>query len=294
MTNSVAILGGDDEESIAEIKKEAPEVFATGDRAVTRADFNALLINYPGVATANAWGENEEDEPDYDMFNKVNICLLMQNWAHPSTTTKALISSYLYTYSMITVKYEYITAVILDVIIVIDITVVKGYSLSQTQVDVETALEADFVLGVTTDLGEDKQYSNLVRIADALSSVAWHHMTLEIRKELTSGYDSIHEFGATLGATPILPSSVRVFVGDDEVGIDDGAGGFTAIESYYVLDGAIDYDTGVCTINFDPDVPAGATVYVRYQQDSEGDIETSERQVCRLYDINVTSISLET
>ena len=60
-------LGGDDAESIEEIRDEAPRVFATGDRAVTRTDFITLIENYAGVADANVWGENEEDSPDYDL-----------------------------------------------------------------------------------------------------------------------------------------------------------------------------------------------------------------------------------
>ncbi|MHA1305387.1 MAG: baseplate J/gp47 family protein, partial [Candidatus Heimdallarchaeaceae archaeon] len=172
-TNPENIIDGDDAESIDEIKYEAPRVFKTGDRAVTKADFKAILENMAGIAVANVWGENEEDPPNYDMFNRVNICILMQNWAHPTTEKKASISSDLEDKSLITVKYEYITAVILDVVVefpeyssdilgqdITGVMVVKGGSMQQAELDIEEALEAEFNLDTkTVTLGESVMLS---------------------------------------------------------------------------------------------------------------------------------------
>ena len=50
VVNTTVFLGGENAETTAEIKAKAPQVFATGDRAVTPADFQALILNFPGVA----------------------------------------------------------------------------------------------------------------------------------------------------------------------------------------------------------------------------------------------------
>lgn len=294
VSNPDKILGGDAAEDIDEIKNEAPRVFATGDRAVTRNDFIAIIENMAGIANANVWGENEESPPNYDMFNTVRLCILMQNWEYPSSTDEATISAALYDQSLLTVKYEFIDAVILNIVPVIDVIVVAGESLSETQSTIIDAFVAQFTLGDTVKIGTSKKYSNLVRVVDALDSVSYHHLTLEIRQELDE-VGSSGDYSDTLDATAVKPESVRVFVEDDdtEIGIDDGEGEFTCTDSDYDFTGTINYTTGVIALDFTSD-PVN-TVYVRYQQDEDGDIVVSTRQICKLYNstIDLTSISSE-
>lgn len=60
VTNEVSIFGGADAEPMESIRANAPRVFRTGDRAVTRQDFIDLLFSYPQVGSVNVWGEFEE------------------------------------------------------------------------------------------------------------------------------------------------------------------------------------------------------------------------------------------
>jgi hypothetical protein len=295
VTNSTTFTGGDDEEDIEEIRSEAPQVFATGDRAVTRTDFIAILRNYASVADANAWGENEETPPDYDMFNTVKLCVILEDWEHPTDSFKTTLSDYLYTLSMLSVKYEFITATVLDVIPTLDILVNTSYSLSQCQADVEAAITARFVLGTTTQLGVSKKYSNLVRYVDVLNSVNHHHMTLQIRKNLTATYESGYDYGDILDVVPIKTSSVMIYANTDAgndilMAIDDGVGGFTDLSSNYAVTGYVNYTTGAIGVEFEPDTFISG-VYVRYQQDADGDINVTENQICKLYEVDVTDIS---
>jgi len=284
--------GGDAEEDIDEIKSEAPRVFATGDRAVTRADFIAILENMAGVANVNVWGENEESPPNYDLFNTIRLSILMNDWEVPDATKEAEISAALYNQSMITVKYEFIDPVILYIVPTMDVIVYQGESLTETQANIIAAVAADFVLGTTTKLGTSKQYSNLVNIIDSLSAVSYHHLVLEIRKELAASVESSGDYADTLDATSVVEESVKVYVGDTQVGIDDGAGTFTVSEAAYNFTGTINYTTGAIAIDFDS--AQSETVYVRYQQDEDGDIVVTTRQVCKLYNdtVDMTSIAL--
>jgi len=282
--------GGDSEESIEEIKSEAPRVFATGDRAVTRNDFIAILENMSDVANANVWGENEESPPNYDLFNTVRLCILRKSWEGLTTTREGEIATALYNQSVITVKYEFIDPVILDIVPVLEVVVNQGESLTETQANIIAALLARFQLGTTTKLGTPKYHSNLVDIVDSLSAVKYHHMTLEIRQEIDGSGTS---YSDTLEATEVLEESVKVYVGDTQVGIDDGSEAFTVLEAAYNFTGTINYTTGVITLSFDS-TPSD-TVYVRYQQDEDGDIIVSNRQVCRMYNstVDMTSIALD-
>lgn len=297
VTNSTTCAGGDDAEDMEEIRAEAPNVFATGDRLVITDDFIAFIINYESVADVNVWGENEENPPNYDMFNTVRLCILLDSWNHPPNTFKAALSDDLYDKSLKTVKYEYIEADILDVIVTVDTIVRKGYSLSQTQSDIEDAISAHFVLGSTTKLGESKYASNLVESVDALSAILYHHLEMEIRKELVASFDSGWDWGETLDAVPILPGSVEVYattdVGSDILmATDDEIGEFIDQSSAYVVTGEIDYATGVITIEFEPDTYI-SNVYVKYKQDANNDVITNSNQICKLYSTVISSIAHE-
>jgi hypothetical protein len=299
VTNATSFLGGDDEEDIEEIRYEAPRVFKTGDRAVSKADFIAILENYASVANVNVWGENEEAEEegviaDYKMLNKVKMCILLQEWNLPDATFKTVFSNYIYDISMLTVKYEFVTPVILQVIPTLRITVSTGYSLSETQAAVETALASEFKLGDTTKLGTKIKYSNVISAVDNLDSVAYVTMDLEIRKVLSDTYDSAYDYGEALDATPILPESIRLFVDDTYVTTDsdngDGTGSFSNAGGY-AIDGDVNYTTGVLTLDINP--APSSNIYVRYQQNAYDNIVPTLKQICKLYEVDVTSIAME-
>jgi len=238
VTNTSSFLGGSDEETIEEIRYAAPQVFRTGDRAVSKNDFTAILEAYSSVETANVWGENEEAEAagtaaNYEMLNKVKMSLVLQNWELPDTAFKATLSDYLYDISMLTVKYEFVTPTILNVYPVLYITVTKGESLSQANADVAAVLANQFLLGTTTRLGVPIKYSNVLSAIDALQNVAFVNMTLEIKQDLSDTYDSYSDWGAALSATAILPESARIFVDGTYICSDvdggSGTGTFTAV-----------------------------------------------------------------
>ena len=298
VTNSTTMSGGDDAEDSEEIRAEAPSVFATGDRAVTKEDFEAILMNYESIADVNVWGEAEESPPNYNLYNTIRLAIILDDWNLPTDSFKSTLSTYLYKKSMITVKYEFIEVDILDVIVSVELWAVAGNDLSQVQSDVEDVLAAEFTLGTTTRIGDDKRLSNLIDAVDSLTSISYHHMTLQIRKDLTAQYQSGVDYGEILGGLPIKPSSVEVYATVDEttgvlMATDDGAGGFTDLSSDYVVTGSIDYDTGLILVEFEPDTYI-SQVYVVYESDADGDITTSTREICKLYSVDVDSIAYDT
>jgi len=289
VSNATTMTGGDDAEGIEEIRNEAPNVFSTGDRAVTKEDFEAIIVNYGSVADVNVWGENEETPPNYTYFNIIRLCMLLDGWYLPTATFKATLSDYLYEKSMVTVKYEYVDAEILYIVAVVDAVVLRGYSLTQTQSDIEDVIGTEFVLGTTTKLGTSKYHSNIVEAIDALTSISYHHLTLEIRKVLTSDEDSAPTYSATLEATTVKTETAKVYAGDTQIAVDDGSGNFTSTGSVYVVSGTINYTTGVVSITVTP-APDEA-VLVRYQQDENGDVIVDNNQICKLHSVDVTSIA---
>lgn len=302
VTNSGSFLGGDDEEGIEEIRYEAPRVFKTGDRAVTRTDFISILENYPGVASVNVWGENEEAaaavppvQAVQDMLNKVKMCIVLQEWKSIDDDFKTTLSNYIYNKSMLTVKYEFVEPIILLVIPTLVVKVTTGRSMSQTQADISEVLENQFKLGDTTKLGTIIKYSEVISAIHDLDGVSYCSMILEIKKALSGSYDSLYDFGVTLDATDIKPESVRLFNAIDGKYITkdnnngDGTGSFSSA-GIYTISGSVNYSTGVLVLNIDP---TPSSVFVRYCQDENDNIVPSFDEIAKLEDIDITSISME-
>jgi hypothetical protein len=301
VTNTTSFLGGDEAEDIEEIRYEAPRVFSTGERAVTKSDFIAILENYAGVVVANVWGELEVAElagttADLNSLNKIYISLLLQEWILPSDAFKTTLSTYLRTLSMLAVKYEFVDPAIIYIIPVIDLTVASGFSLSETQDEVSTELLACFALGDTTKLGEMIKYSNVLSRIDNLDSVSHLNMHFDIRQVLEAEYSSNSALGTTLLMTEVLPGSIGVYVGEDLIANDndqeDGTGIFVFTASGYSGSGTIDYTTGLVEIDIDG-IPEGEEVSVRYQQNEDRNLVVNFNEICKLYSVVWNSITIE-
>jgi hypothetical protein len=298
VTNTSSFLGGDDQEDIEEIRVEAPQVFKTGDRAVTKEDFVTIIKNQAGVADANVWGENEEAEAAgvdavQSMLNLVKMAIILQEWELPDSTFKDNLADTIYNISMLTVKYEFVDPVILYTIPTLTVKVVSGESISGTQTAIESALASQFLLGSTTKLGTLIKYSQILSTIHGLSGVAYANMVLKIRKELSDTYTSLANWGATLEALSVKPETVQVYINNTLVTTDtddgDGTGSFSASGSY-TISGDVNYSTGVLTLDISP---TPSSVHVRYQQDQEGNIVPTFNQIAKLYSVDITSITSE-
>ena len=298
VTNTSAFLGGDAAEDIDEIRVEAPQVFKTGDRAVTKADFVSIVKNQSGVADVNVWGENEEAEAAgvaavASMLNKVKLSVILQEWGLPDATFKTALTTAIFDVSMIAVKIEYVDPEILYIIPTLTVKVTTGESISGTQTAIEEVLAAQFLLGSTTKLGTTIKYSNVLAAIDALTGVAYVDMVLEIRKVLSDSYNSIFDWGVTLEALDVLPESVDLYLDDVLVTVDvddgDGTGTFSSA-GIYTISGDINYSTGVLTIDISP---TPSTVHVRYEQNESRNIVTDFDQICKLYSTDISSITME-
>lgn len=280
--NTTTFLGGENAETTAEIQANAPQVFATGDRAVTKADFIALILNFPGVAAVNVYGENENSPPNYNMFNQVQLCVLLQNWGLPSAAYEAALSAYLYFKSLITVRYSYVTPTILQVVPVLYVKVVQGSTISQIQGAVETAVQSLFVLGTTTTLGQPIYQSAVIDAIENVPGVVNCHVTLLIQESLSKGYNSSYTWAATMNALPVVPGSVQLWVGTTQVAVDNGSGGWTSLVSGDTITGTVNYTTtGLVGANISPTPGTGVPVFIRYQQNNSGDIAPTQNQICQ-------------
>ncbi len=105
--------GGAEIESISKIKFNAPKYFSTQDRAVTAADYAAIVRNiYPAISDIITFGGEEDDPPEY---GKVKIVIKPENASSLSNTTKQEIAKALKKYMVASVTPDIIDPSILYV-----------------------------------------------------------------------------------------------------------------------------------------------------------------------------------
>jgi hypothetical protein len=91
ITNVVASSGGEEKESIKNIKTNAPKMYGTQDRAVTAQDYSAIIRKvYPSVSDIIIFGGEDQDPPEY---GKVFIVLKPTDASFLSSLTKQEIIS---------------------------------------------------------------------------------------------------------------------------------------------------------------------------------------------------------
>ena len=278
--------GGQDEETAEEIRYYAPKVFATGDRAVTKADYESLVEEYSSVVSAVAWGEFEEGAPDFTMYNVVKLSMILENWALPDATFKSNLEDYLYNYKTITTKIVFVDAEIYHVIPVVEIYVNKLYSLSAVESTVADIIDGYFELDRNT-LGKSARISDIMADIDNTEGVDYAHFYLDIKEIIGTGDGSTTTFSYTLNLEPVKKLSVKVYQNSTLVGQDDGAGNITGSA---LSSGSINYTTGALSVTFNSAPDSGDVIYVRYQQDSDGDVEVGRNQALRVTIKEITTI----
>jgi len=288
VNNTSKFLSGDDAESIDEIKFEAPRVFATGDRAVTRADYIAILENQPGVVSANVFGENELNPPDITKFNLVRILLVLANYAFPDTAFKLDLQDFLLTKAQITVHYEFVDPTIIDVVAIDVATVPLDQSLSAVDAAIKAVLDAQFLLGTVT-IASPIRFSDVSRAIDEIVGVDFHTLRLRIRQTLGTGDGSTNLYTGTLFLTP-TEDFVQVFQDTTLVAEDDGLGNLTEVAGSGVT-GTINYVTRVISVTFSIAPPLTTTVFARYKMnpgDGSDDLIVARDMILRLVTKEIT------
>lgn len=302
VANTSTFTGGTESEDIEAIRYNAPRVFKTGDRLVTKDDFEAFLLSEttsPRIVEAKVWGENEENAPNYNMFNTLKICALKSDWSGLNVIDKQNLSVDLYAKSLMTVKYEFVDATIIEIVPTLNVVIHRGFTKSQAELNIYAILVEQFELGITSKLGEAKRLSTIVSALKTLSEISYFQLVLEIRKVLTRDFDSFYLFSGTVDAMDIQRDSVKIYLGETDstatlIAHTDFNGDFVADSSLFTA-GEIVWEYGY--VGIDAVATADESLWIRYQQDNstveqEGDVVVDNDQICRLFEdqADITSI----
>jgi hypothetical protein len=275
VTNTDAAQGGEDEEGIEEIRDNMSQVFATGQRAVTAADYRALLLAYNGVAKATAYGEQEQlggaaSNPDYAW--RVVLVVVPTGGGTLTRTQEVAIKAYLDALKVVTSYITFTDPTYIPVDFVVTAKISTGYDLNTVKTAIEAALDG-IVNFQDIDLGESLRYSDVIAAIEAVDGVVFSQVNQHASYDGGAG-TGIVGYSGTIPIVPIAKNTVTVYletIADGtrrRVGYDDGSGNMTsnaAIDNPRVTGGAINYTTGVYSLTFNGVVSGLYQIYVDYQ-----------------------------
>lgn len=189
ITNPQAATGGADVETIEHAKEQAPAELSTLFRAVTKSDYKALVEGFAGVGKANAWGEQDEGAPDYNLFNWVIIAVAPEGVTRealiddyvangkPSDQLKSDILSFLETRKCITTRTKLLDPIYKPINLEVNVYYQKGYLPSVIKSGIEDSL-FDFFDFNNISFGKDIRKSNIVKLIDSTLGVDYNELVL--------------------------------------------------------------------------------------------------------------------
>jgi len=188
VVNTQAATGGADEETIDHAREQAPAELSALFRAMTAKDYESLLEGYPGVLKAGAWGEQDENPPDYNLYNWVMLSVTPDgvtraalvadpaNNGKPSDQLKADLLEFLEERKCITTRLKILDPVYVGVDVEANVFYMSGALSSTVKADVEDAI-INFFDPETMPFGKEIRRSNIIRLMDATAGVSYVEVT---------------------------------------------------------------------------------------------------------------------
>lgn len=260
-TNTARLDGGQDEESVSDIRTNGINTFQAGEKAVTKNDYKIKIEEKSYVQNSVTWGAYETNiiaNNDPWTFiasteNVIKISAFTPAGEQLTTSQKTEIIEYLNPYKPPEdiVQFQDVDFILLafniDAYVSDD-----SYVLSDVKTDIITAIQTAYAL-TAVDFYEHIYDTVWKKTVSDVDGVGYHNSYIEMIEYDT--FDSAYAATVSLPIYEIKTESVKIYVREgstgtyDYVGIDDGAGSFNAQSGYDLTGSSINYDTGALTLN---------------------------------------------
>lgn len=172
MTNTIPATGGATRESIDFARDQAPAELRTLWKAVTKEDYQALAVGFPGVAKARVLDTNDCTGIRY--YN-VHIAIAPEGGGIASPLLKQELTAFLEARKVITVEFELYDPVYRSIDIDADVYLWAGEAEDTVRARIEQGLE-DFFAFDNVDFDQDVHFSDLVALLDGIRGVSHVHL----------------------------------------------------------------------------------------------------------------------
>jgi len=193
-------IGGKNIESVASIKKYAPQIYASQNRAVTAADYEALIPKiYPEAESVSAFGGEDLTPP---LFGKVFISIKPYNGIFLSSSIKENLQAAIKRYSVagilteiVDLKYLYIEA---DSEVYYDTNSAPSKTSVQDTVTKSVVRYADSI--ELNSFGARFKYSKFQNIVDNSSDAVTSNITnISVRRDMAAQLNTFAEYELCFG-----------------------------------------------------------------------------------------------
>jgi predicted phage baseplate assembly protein len=174
VTNPIAVTGGEDPETIDEARRQAPAELRSLWKAVTKKDYEALVVGFPGVAKVRVPDRNDCTNIRY---YQVNIAVAPAGGGRPSPLLLQELNAFLETRKVITIEVRLFEPIYRPVDVDAEVFVMVGEELSTVRSRAEQAVR-DFFSFERVGFGQVVYFSDLVALLDGIpgvSHVRLHH-----------------------------------------------------------------------------------------------------------------------
>ena len=200
VSTNVPSYGGKEIESVESIKKYAPQIYASQNRAVTAADYEALVPQiYPEAESVSAFGGEDLNPPE---FGKVFISIKPYNGVFLSTAIKQNLQQHIKKYTVagirpeiIDLKYLYVEA---DVEAYYNPNKAPSGSFVQNLVTQNIAKYADS--SELNQFGARFKYSKFQKVVDSSNeSMTSNITTIKMRRDMQARLNTFAEYELCFG-----------------------------------------------------------------------------------------------
>jgi hypothetical protein len=319
--NTSFIDGGRDEETLNEIRLNAPRVFQSGLRAVTKEDYEALLNQNQYIEKNITWGEFEYlYENGYNVSDTTNFIPLLENKVFISALTpsgnnlnefeKENIVAYLNDYKSPTDIINFIDVEFIYLQFEIDAYVSnRSYSLTTVKNNISSSLSTEYNL-FNMEFAQNIYESDYKGFIDNIEGVGYHDSKILLYNYFYFTQVRSADIGCSL--FPLIPYSssnniltgIKIYIrqGNPEEWIDstwtyiardDGNGNIISDNALYTISGSyIGYTTGIGNLNLvlasDPSKSfLDYTIKVLYAIEDKNYITKKKNQIFAYDDSNI-------
>lgn len=197
--NPTPASGGAERESAEHARVIAPAVLRSTWKAVTRDDYAALCLSFPGVAKARVMDIN--NDPNLRIYT-VRICIAPEGGGLPSPMLKEQLSSFLEARRLLTIDAGIVDPAYIAVSVSALLYIYPGEDAEAVKRRAKDALDTRFAFD-SQNFGSRVYLSDLVALLDGVQGVS-HVVLREPASDLVPGCREIPALGAVTLDTQVV------------------------------------------------------------------------------------------
>jgi hypothetical protein len=171
VVNDQGAVGASDSESISEVKRNAPSIYRTQGRCVTRQDFEDVTLMIPGVEKVSVIDNSMMEE--IGIFG-VKVCVIPKNQKYPTEAFKSYVRDYLEDKKIVSTQVDVIDPTFIPYDVSISVGINPSVSSSVVSNKIREVV-GGYLSYRNRDFGEEVSRQELYRLISGISEINTIH-----------------------------------------------------------------------------------------------------------------------